>query len=274
MSLTMIPMTPDAKLLGAEQDGLYLIDFDAFPILLDARHVRFSSMNSLAREALPDLLRSGLEAASVRLAGRFRVDPALVRRDLTGLRDELERQGFLPGAGRRRTTPAGALARAVGKRLIRLALASRTRRYLRCATGPALGRRREAELRRMVRGLLPWAWLSLRRRGWSDTLALWQSSAGRAVPPVAHVEGVVALLDRVVRDEAAGQLFFPCACKERALVAGYCLRRLFGLAADVVFGVIPVPFQAHAWAACQEWVLTDDPERIRRFRPVMRFPFA
>jgi hypothetical protein len=276
MNPLVIPLAPEVTLLGQEQDALYLIDFDAFAVLLDARDVRISSVNGIGKEALPGLLRSGLDATATQLAERYQVDAALIRDDLRAFVGDLERQGFLPRVRHSRRPRIGSLRRGLFRRLARFSLARKTRAFSRRVPGPALGRHQEGDFRRLVRGLLRWAWLSLHTLGWTETLHLWRPEPAlpaRTATPAA-VNRILGVVDQVVREEAAGQLLFPCACKERALVASYCLRRLFGLSADVVLGVIPIPFQMHAWSVCGGRILTDDPERVGRFRPVLRFPLC
>jgi hypothetical protein len=279
MDPLVMSLAPEVTLLGKAQDALYLIDFEPFGVLLDARAMRISSVNGIAKEALPGLLESGLDATAAKLAERYQVDAARIRGDLRAFAGELEQQGFLPRAERPRRSLTGTLLRGVYKCLARCSLAWKTRGF----AGPVPGRARrpvskgqEKDLRRLVAGLLRRAWLSLRILGWSETLRLWRCSPAlpAATAPAAEVDAITALVDQVVREETAGQLLVACACKERALVASYCLRRLFGLPADVVVGVIPVPFQMHAWCVCEGRVLTDDPERIATFQPVLRFPLS
>jgi hypothetical protein len=116
--------------------------------------------------------------------------------------------------------------------------------------------------------LLTAAWACLRLLGWSRTIRFWRRLAGR-VEAGERDRAIVLQVDRAVRDAAAGHLLNP-ECKEKALVAQYLLRSL-GLPAELVVGVIPRPFEYHAWVICDGQMITDDPLHCQRFHPVVRF---
>lgn len=75
-------------------------------------------------------------------------------------------------------------------------------------------------------------------------------------------------------DEAAGQWFCSCACKERALVAAYVLEHYFGISARIVIGLMTVPFLMHAWTTVDGQSLTDDPARIAQFDPLIEYSLS
>jgi hypothetical protein len=275
MTALAIPLAPEVTSLGTCQDDLFLINFEPFAVVLDARAMRFSSVNGIGKEVLPELLETGLDATVARLAGRYQIDPARVRDDLSAFLANLEQHGVLPRGGRPRSL-LGGLLRCVYRSLARLSLWWKARGLPGRLPERPLSRCQEKELRSLIAAWLRGAWVSLRLLGWSQSLRLWRCPAVQPDPmlPRAAIDQVTALVDRLVREEAAGKWLFDCACKERALVASYCLQRCFGLQADVVLGMMPVPFRVHAWSVCAGRKLTDDPERIATFRPVLRFPLS
>ena len=119
--------------------------------------------------------------------------------------------------------------------------------------------------------LLTAAWACLWLLGWGRTIRLWRRLARRVEACEAcEVDRTTVLrVDRVVRD-AAARLPLNAECKERALVAQHLLRGL-GLPAELVVGVAPRPLEFHAWALCDGQVVSDDPARCLRFRPVVRY---
>jgi len=275
MTALAIPLAPEVTSLGNSQDDLFLINFEPFAVFLDARAMRFSSVNGIGKEVLPDLLETGLDATVERIAARYGIDPARVRGDLSAFLANLERQGLLPRDSRPRSRWHG-LLRQIYRPLVSLSLWWKSRGLPSRLPERPLTRHQEDELRGLVSAWLRGAWLSLRLLGWAETLRRWRC------PPVSSetagsdtaIDYVTTLVDRLVREEAAGKWFFHCACKERALVAAYCLHRCFGLQADVVIGMRPVPFGVHAWTTCAGRLLTDDPARIATFRPMLRFPLS
>lgn len=269
-----IALSPQVRPLGID-GSLYVIDSEPFSILLNVTDVRVSSLNPAARSLLPSLLDDGLDATAKRLAARHRLKVGEVQRDLETFASQLKIQGVLPGTERERSVTRS-IRRASFKVLAGLALCHKARSYISHHAEGRLCRRNKKELRPVVDNLLGWAWWSMRVLDWSSTLDLWKHKPAPNVVALSAQERreAVAVVDELVQEEAAAKLLLPCACKERALVAAYCLRQFGGLAADVIVGIIPVPFQVHAWSICEGRVLTDDAERIALFRPVIRFPMG
>lgn len=58
------------------------------------------------------------------------------------------------------------------------------------------------------------------------------------------------------------------ACLQRAALLRRLLRRR-GLAADWVFGVRTWPFRAHCWLQLDDVCLTDDPDHLRPYTPIL-----
>jgi hypothetical protein len=185
------------------------------------------------------------------------VPAAILRRDLEAFQTNLSRQRLLPGS-----RPARGWARLLSPAAGALRLMGRLRL-------PRRGTVKDDALRPAVASLLRQAWLDLRTLGWAPTLSAWAVRRNRICPrPAAEA---IALVDRLVIEEAAGQWFCACACKERALVAAFVLERFFGIRSRIVVGMITVPFQMHAWATAEGQPLTDDPNRIAQFDPLIEY---
>jgi hypothetical protein len=119
--------------------------------------------------------------------------------------------------------------------------------------------------------LLSWAWLCLRVLGWMHTIRLWQRDRRPLSPALGPAEeAAVGRVDQAVRQAAAHHLL-NAQCKERALVSWHLLRNRFGLPAELVVGVMPYPFQAHAWVECGRLTVTDESGRCEMYTAVARF---
>jgi hypothetical protein len=270
-----IPMCPEIKCLGDDY-SLFLIDGEPFSILMDVRNIRIASLNRGGQAILPELLRFGLDTAVSQLVERYGLDVATVRRDVEQFADELEKQGFLPWIQPKRRSLAQLVRRKLFKQIVDFVLRSKVQGYYTRKNKSPFSRYYKDDLRRLVRSLLGWGWWSMRVLGWAGTLETWKHDVAPTVVllPVQDRLDAMSTVDQLVREEVAARLLLPCACKDRALIAAYCLRQLGGLKADIVFGIIPVPFQVHAWCICEGHVLTDDPDHIALYRPVIRFPLA
>jgi hypothetical protein len=125
---------------------------------------------------------------------------------------------------------------------------------------------------RLAGRLLRRAYWSLRLDTWSATLARWSRPVGAALPLGAATTGaLIDTVDDAIRTAASRQLFFPVACKERALVGHHLLRVVFGLPAALVLGVQHYPFCLHAWVEIDGRIVTDDEGYCDGFEPVARF---
>ncbi len=137
---------------------------------------------------------------------------------------------------------------------------------------PAEPWRRRLPGRLRLGWLLAQAWLSIRVLGWAATVRHWQRGRlpSNATVSRQHIGAVVDAVSLAVQEAAAGH-WLNTECKERALVGWYVLRHLFGLPAEMVIGIIPFPFQAHAWVECSGQVVTDDPAGCELYTPVARY---
>lgn len=135
---------------------------------------------------------------------------------------------------------------------------------------PATWRRLPSRIR--LAWLLAQAWLSVRLLGWGAAVRFWRRGRehvpGRSLP--AQAGEVVHALDRAVQEAAAGH-WLNVECKERALVGWYVLSAEFGLPAELVVGIIPFPFQAHAWVECGPWTITDERTQCDLYTPVAHY---
>jgi len=119
--------------------------------------------------------------------------------------------------------------------------------------------------------LLLLAWVSLRLFGWARTIRLWRCGRKLAAEPLQEsMIAEVQILDRAVRTTAAIHPLNP-QCKERAVVTWHILRNRWGIAAELVVGILAFPFQAHAWVECGDQVLTDERTRCEMFTPAARY---
>ncbi len=120
--------------------------------------------------------------------------------------------------------------------------------------------------------LLTMSWISFRILGWSRTITLWQhwhQDLGES--KTSNYQKAIAKVDQIVREAAAGKLFLPMVCKERALVGYHILRTFYSLPATLVIGIERYPFQVHAWVECNGKIVTDDPEHCKLFIPVVSY---
>jgi len=64
---------------------------------------------------------------------------------------------------------------------------------------------------------------------------------------------------------------FSIRCLPNSVAAALLARR-HGLPANLIIGVVGLPFQAHAWAQVGRTVINDRIARVRFFAPIARFP--
>jgi hypothetical protein len=118
--------------------------------------------------------------------------------------------------------------------------------------------------------LLALAWLCLRLLGWMGTVRLWRRGRVALAASGAEQEATVRRIDQAIRAVAARHPL-NTQCKERALVSWHLLRNRLGLPAELVVGVMPYPFQAHAWVECGAVLVSDEPSRCETYTPAARF---
>lgn len=70
-------------------------------------------------------------------------------------------------------------------------------------------------------------------------------------------------------DEACVWYFKRAACLQRSVVTTWLLRRS-GIAAEMVIGCRPLPFESHAWVEVDGQVVNDRPQYQRAFRVLDR----
>lgn len=70
-------------------------------------------------------------------------------------------------------------------------------------------------------------------------------------------------------DEACVWYFKRAACLQRSVVTTWLLRRN-GIAAEMVIGCRPLPFESHAWVEVDGQVVNDRPQYQRAFRVLDR----
>src|SRR5262249_22081005 len=126
-------------------------------------------------------------------------------------------------------------------------------------------------LRLRAFALLILARLSCWLVGWARTVAAWQRChrGHKTHADPRSREKAAKAAHAPLRGSAAGHLI-PAGCKERS-VCCWALVRWAGLLATLVLGVNLYPFAGHCWCESGPWVLTDSPERVQSFTPVLRY---
>ncbi len=115
------------------------------------------------------------------------------------------------------------------------------------------------------------AWISLRLLGWARTLRLWR--LGRTPAPEPWQGGVAPLVQRLDQAILVSAATHPLSlqCKERAVVAWHILRNRWNLPAVLVIGVMPFPFEAHAWVECGPMTVTEERARCETFQRAIQY---
>jgi hypothetical protein len=201
--------------------------------LLDLERGHFYALNATGTHLLTLALQHGPDQAIAQVAGEHGIDETWVRADWAKLLDRLRKKHLLATqlSTRRRTLPG----------------------------------------RFNLWFLLALAWISLRLVGWARTIRWWRRGRpARAQPWQTRLTPLVQQLDQTVRVAAATHPLNP-QCKERALVAWHLLRNRWGLAAELVVGVLAFPFEAHAWVECGPLTVTDNQDRCAMYMPAARY---
>lgn len=109
----------------------------------------------------------------------------------------------------------------------------------------------------------------LKARGFGPSVHLARRLGERAAGARLPAEEVERTAYRV----AVAAAFFPgrAVCLEQSL-ALYVLLRRRGVPAELRLGVQVHPFHAHAWVELDGEPLNEDPEAVRRFRPLPAVP--
>jgi hypothetical protein len=202
--------------------------------LLDLERGRFYALDGTGAQLLTLTLRFGSKEAVCRIAQEYGISQERVLADCNKLLGNLRR-----------------------RRLIVSAISLRDKR--------------RTPNRLTIWLLLTGAWLSLRFLGWAGTLRLWRRGrSDRTVFPQGDAEATVQQLDQSIRAAAA---LHPLntQCKERALVAWHILRNWWRLPAELVIGILPYPFEAHAWVECGPWTVTDERFHCDPFHAAARY---
>ncbi len=286
----MLPtVSPDTKLTiwKGGKGSAYCLNRDVFLViqddiaqLLDFNRGKFYGLDSMSTLMVSIVLEQNSEDAVAHIVQTYDVTEEQVRTDLTELLQNLEckrllvakekqSDGFLQLLRHWEAKISQSLGiacfstlRAVNSIWQNL-LNNRQLEKSRCYQSPA---------RRIVELLLTLSWLSFRLLGWSTTISLWQKwHRPLNEVEVSVREEIVQIVDRVVRESASWKLFFPIACKERALVGYHILRAFYGLPATLIVGISHYPFRVHAWVECDGRIITDDPPHCQPFTPIVRY---
>lgn len=215
-------------------DDVVLLEHDGRARLLDLRRCRFYALDDVGTVLLTGCIRTGEWNAIYTVSREFDVLANQVSRDWRNLEAKLEHKGLIA----RREIPVN--LRPPGKLLLAFQLAL--------------------------------AWICVRLLRWNTVVALWKGRRRR--PEYSWLadrkQHAINALDWELRRTASKHLL-NTECKELALVAWRILRCRYGLAAELVLGVIPFPFQAHAWVECDGAVISDDHENCKAYETVKRY---
>jgi hypothetical protein len=241
----------DGQEYSLSPDTAMLLMDDGSARILDMAD-RFYALPPIGAIMLVRTLQRGRAAAAQEVADACGVALDRVQDDLDGLLAPLEQASVLrrsgKGRGQRRPLVAGLAASLLHGVLRRM---------------PSLLGRAAA--------LLTLARLSLRLFGWSATLAAWRREfplrSGVMSPHEAHEK--IQAIDEAVWSAAAANPF-GVACKERGLCC-WALARVAGLPAELVIGVEPFPLLGHCWCEVGSHVLSDRPDNVACYLPVLRY---
>lgn len=215
-------------------DDVFLLEHDGCARLLDLRRCRFYALDKIGTDLLRGCMAAGEWHAIYGVARRFDVLSAEVSRDWRALEERLEAKGLIS----RRDIP------------VALSLPGRLFLFIQLAL----------------------AWVSVRVLTWETVVRLWRGKWKRPRYnwPEGRLPRLLADFDRQLRRAASGHLLNP-ECKELALVAWRTLRCRYGLPAELVLGVIPYPFQAHAWVEVDGTMVSDDAENCQGYQSIRRY---
>ena len=286
----MLPtVSPDTKLKiwTGEKGNAYSLNRDVFLViqddiaqLLDFNRGRFYGLDTMSTLMMSLVLEQDLNEAIARIVEIYEVTEEQVRIDLTELLQNLKRKGLLVATDKQSDGFLQLLHHWETKIIQSSSIACfSTFRAVNSILQNLLNNRQleksrlhQPPNRHLVELLLTLSWISFRLLGWSRTISWWQ----KWHRPINEVEAsvreeIVQKVDKVVRESATWKLFFPIACKERALVGYQTLRTFYGLPATLVVGISYYPFRIHAWVECDGRIITDDSLHCQPFTPVVRY---
>jgi len=257
-------------------DDVFSFEQNGIVRLLNFRRGHFFGLDRLGSEMFLSLRASGFAATVQEMAQVYDADERQVAADLRELLDQLtEKRLIRPRRNDVRKNPRADATRLAIFPLIThysLLITGKTRRLF------GFGSRNAASdvapqipTAKSVGKLLTLAWISLRLFGWTGTLQLWRRWHRLLKPPESIDENLLKQVDNLVREAATRKVFPSVACKERAIVGYQILRGFLGLPAELVLGIQPNPFGAHAWVECGGRVITDFADHCAMYTPVARY---
>ncbi|MBV9388394.1 MAG: lasso peptide biosynthesis B2 protein [Chroococcidiopsidaceae cyanobacterium CP_BM_ER_R8_30] len=259
----------DAYCLGHE---VFLFARDETLQILDFYRGQFYGLNPTASRMLSLVLEQGAKVAVTSITQIYGVTLEQACADLTNLLKHLEERKLLFPISKRNHYSFSLFRMGIAK--INIVMGAICLWLLKkiCLVSKKLLNPQPHPNLLIVELLLRLSWLSFRFLGWRRAIAVWRlwHCTTATVDPVFQKE-LVDRLDSIVREAAAGILFLPMVCKERALVGYHLLHTFYGLSATLVVGVNPYPFQLHAWVECNGQIVTDDPTYCQPFIPLTRY---
>ncbi|MGH2415601.1 MAG: lasso peptide biosynthesis B2 protein [Microcystaceae cyanobacterium] len=248
---------------------VFLFVQDGIAQILDFHRGQFYGLDAVGTLMLSRVLESGIEETIAYMTQTYEVTENQVHSDLNQLLQNLAQKKLLVVTGKQRDRIFPSFYQRIKIILNNLFLellkiiSFIIRKLLNPEPSPN---------HRTVDLLLSLSWLCFRLMGWSRTIALWQHwhQPVKTVDTLRQEE-INQTVDSLVREAAAGKLFLPMVCKERALVGYHLLRTFYSLPATLIVGCDRHPFQVHAWVECDNAVITDDAAHCELFIPVVRY---
>ncbi|MDH3598270.1 MAG: lasso peptide biosynthesis B2 protein [Candidatus Tectomicrobia bacterium] len=266
---------PSSDVMYRLNDHVFQVVENETSRLLDFERGRFYGLDCIGTQMFTLLLTAGRREAIARVAKKYDVPKSCVEADLDAIVRKLRTKRVLVSR-QQQSKSARLLVGTLFSGVVCLAyrvsffpigtigswITSQQRCDSRSSTGLSRG---------MVRLSLIMSWMSLRVLGWTGTISLFKRWHHPQHQNALIDDNFLAIVDRYIREEAAGRFFLSMACKERAVTGYHILRAVYGLPATLTVGTRRYPFEAHAWVQCGDRVLTDDPEHCDMFTPVVTY---
>jgi len=210
----------------------------------------FSALSSAGCLMLRFVLQSGIDEAIKSTCKLFDVNEERVRIDLERLLGNLEHWNYIL---RRGSVLPVKRDLAFVKSILNVALLIPFfRRSLRFQAGV----------------LLLISWFSFRFLGWNWTITSWKEAAISFQKRPSTAPDTQKIADAVRYSSAS--LPWKIDCKEQTLACWFLCAQA-GMPVSMVLGIMIYPLASHFWCEWEGQCLTDDPEKSRRYTPIIRY---
>jgi hypothetical protein len=233
-------LLPGVVLLAVRDGSARLLNLDG----------SFSALSSTGSLMLQKVLQFSIEEAVQSICERFSVDEGSIRADLEKLLGDLERWNYILRQGSALSVKRAPTFTPIAIKAALFILSKL--RNLRLQTGT----------------LLILSWFSYRFLGWNQTISFWKEMALSFQRQPSAKLGAREI-GEVIRHISA-RLPWKIDCKEQTLTCWFLCRQ-FGVSTTMVLGIMIYPLASHFWCEWEGQCLTDDPERSRRYTPIIRY---